>query len=83
MDADIQERDLWIENAVLLEIVALHPDHLTREELVARLEDDANTDRLVIMDAVDALKRSGLVRLTGDVIEPTFAALRAAVILRP
>lgn len=79
-----QERDLWVENVVLLEIITLHPDHLTREELVVRMEDaPSNTGRVAIMDSLQALRRSGLVRQNGDVVEPTYAALRAAAIFQP
>jgi hypothetical protein len=78
------DRDLWVEHVVLLEIVSLHPDHLTFEELIVRLEDQASdTDRTAIMDSLQALKRSGLIRFNGDVVEPTFAAVRAAAIFEP
>jgi|GEM_PF-6782955 len=40
----------------------------------------SKTDRVVVLDALNALKRSGLVRLNGKVVEPTHAALRAAAI---
>jgi hypothetical protein len=64
---------------VLTEIIILHPDHLTSEELVVRLEDGpSNTDRVAILDSLQELKRSGLTRRNGDVVEPTHAALRAA-----
>jgi hypothetical protein len=76
-----QERDLWVENAILSEIIALHPVHLTREELVVRMEDGpSETGRVAVLDSLQALKRSGLVRFTGEVVEPTYAALRAAAI---
>lgn len=67
------ESDRHVERMVLLEIVALRPDRLSPEELAVRLED--RPDRLAILDAIDALKRSGLVRLTGEIIEPTHAAV--------
>lgn len=77
-----EERDLWVENALLSEIIILHPDHLTSEELIVRMEDGpSETGRVAIIDALQALKRSGLVRITGEVVEPTYAALRAAAIL--
>lgn len=76
-----QKRDRHVQRMVLLEVVALHPDRLTPDELAVRLEDDP--DRLAIMDAIDALKRSGLVRLTGEIIEPTHAAVGAAKIFQP
>jgi hypothetical protein len=68
-----------VERTVLLEIVALHPDRLTPEELSVGLEDQP--DRLAILDAIDALKRSGLVRSTGEIIEPTHPATCMAAIL--
>jgi Fe2+ or Zn2+ uptake regulation protein len=74
---------LWVENAMLLEIIALHPDHLTDEELVVKLEDrQSETGRVAILDSLQALKRSGLTRQNGDVVEPTYAALRAAEIFQ-
>lgn len=76
-----QERDLWVENAVLLQIVTLHPDHLTRDELVVRMGDDPG--RPAILNSLEGLKRSGLIRFNGQVVEPTYAALRAIEILRP
>jgi hypothetical protein len=79
-----EARDLLIEHALLSEIVVLHPDHLTSEELVVRMEDTpGDTDSIAIRDALQALKRSGLVRFNGLVVEPTYAALRAAAILSP
>jgi Fe2+ or Zn2+ uptake regulation protein len=76
-----QRRELWLENALLSEIVALHPDRLTADELAVRMEEArSNTDRVAIEDALQALKRSGLVRLGEEVVEPTYAALRAAEI---
>lgn len=73
---------MWVENALLSEIIILHPDHLTSEELIVRMEDGpSETGRVAIIDALQALKRSGLVRITGEVVEPTYAALRAAAIL--
>lgn len=69
-----QACDRQVERMVLLEILALRQDHsrLTAEELAMRLEDQP--DRLAILDAIDSLKRCGLVRLTGEVIEPTHPA---------
>jgi hypothetical protein len=75
------ELDLRLENALLTEIVSQHPNHLTQEELVTRMEDcPTGTDRIAILDSLQELKRSGLIRLNGGVVEPTFAALRAAVV---
>ncbi len=78
-----ERRDLWIEHALLSEIIFLHPDHLTSEELVVRMEDGpSGTDPVAIMDTLQSLRRSGLVRLNGEVVEPTYAALRAAEIFQ-
>jgi hypothetical protein len=76
-----EERDLWVELSLLAEIIVLHPDHLTSEELAVRM-DSPRTDRIAILDALQALRRSGLVRLNGEVVEPTFATLRAATIFQ-
>lgn len=54
--------DRQVEQMVLLEIVALHPDRLTPEELAVRLEDQP--DRLAIIDAIDSLKRCGISQLS-------------------
>lgn len=78
-----EERDLWVEHSLLSEIIVLHPDHLTSEELVVRMEDGpSETDRIAVLDTLQALRRSGLVRLNGKVVEPTFATLRAAAIFQ-
>lgn len=74
-----QEQDRQVEHMVLLEIVALHPECLTPDELAARLE--GQPDRLAILDAIDALKRCGLVRLNGGIVEPTHPAMCMAMIL--
>lgn len=77
------ERDLWVESSLLSEIIILHPDHLTSEELVVRMEDGpSGTDRVAILDTLQALKRSGLVRFNGEVVEPTFATLQASAIFQ-
>jgi hypothetical protein len=74
------ERRLRLENSLLTEIVGLH-SHLTQEELIMRKENcPVGTDRIAILDSLHELKRSGLIRFSGEVVEPTFAALRAAEI---
>jgi hypothetical protein len=78
-----EEWDPWVEHALLSEIITLHPDHLTAEELVVRMEDGpSETGRIAILDSLQALKRSGVVRITGEVVEPTYAALRTAATLQ-
>jgi hypothetical protein len=76
-----EERDLRIEQSVLSEIIDLHPDHLSQDELILRMEDcPKGTDRIAILDTLRELKRSGLIRLNGEVVEATFPALRTAEI---
>lgn len=79
-----RERDLWVQDLVLMQIVGLHPALLTSDEMVAWLEDSPtdDIDRFEIMDAIDRLRRSGLLRQGGEVLEPTFAALCALKVLR-
>jgi hypothetical protein len=73
------ERTLRLENALLTEIVIQHPDHLTQDELILRMEGGPKgTARIAVLDSLQELKRSGLIRLNGEVVEPTFAVLRAA-----
>ncbi|HEX6688063.1 MAG TPA: hypothetical protein VF085_05300 [Solirubrobacterales bacterium] len=65
-----------------MEIIDLHPDHLTEQELTLRIgadqEDFAEVE--AIKGAIRSLGSSGLVRRIGEVIAPTHAALRAATI---
>lgn len=75
------ERSLRLENALLAEIVIQHPDHLTQDELIVRMEGGpANTTPIAVLDCLQELKRSGVIRFNGEVVEPTFAVLRAAEI---
>jgi predicted oxidoreductase len=75
-----------VEQVILEEIVEQHPARLTIAELTLRIA--ANPDDRVevetIAQAIRDLRRSGLVRYRDDeeVIEATFAALRAATLLR-
>jgi hypothetical protein len=47
------ERDLQLENALLMEIVSRHPDHLTLDELIMRMEDSPpGTGRIAVLDAL-------------------------------
>lgn len=76
-----EERELWLEKAVLLDIVTVRPRRLSHDELAMRMDDGkSQTDRQAVQDALQSLKRSGLVRLVGDVVEPTLAATCAAVL---
>jgi hypothetical protein len=72
------KRDLQIKQALLSEIITLHPDHLTPTELILWMGGgSSNADRIATLDALQVLKHSGLVRQNGEVVEPTYAALRA------
>lgn len=71
------ERHLRVEQALLSEIITL-PDRMTPDELLLWVRGTtSDADRIEILDALSALKRSGLVRQNGEVIEPTYAAIRA------
>ena len=72
-----EERSLHLEQTLLSEIITL-PDRLTPEELILWMQDKpSDSGRIEILDALLVLKRSGLVRQNGEVIEPTLAAIRA------
>lgn len=72
------------DGALLAEIVCLHPAHLTLAELELRMTADRNdAEGAAVRDSVQALKRSGLVRQNGEIVEPTYAALCAAAAFRP
>jgi hypothetical protein len=68
-----------IELAVLIEVIELHPDHLTPEELVLRLSGKRNEEE-ELNSAIRGLKDAGLLRDAGDAVAPTGAALCAAVL---
>ena len=71
-----ERRDLLVEQALLSEIITL-PDRLTPEELVRWMQDKpSDAGRIEILNALLVLKRSGLVRQNGEVLEPTHAAIR-------
>ncbi len=72
--------DLLVEQELLSEIIILHPDRLTPEELIRWMKDrPSHADRIatLTLDALLVLERSGLVRQNGKVVEPTHIALRA------
>ncbi len=80
-DGTPRERDRRLEGAILSEIVSRHPGHLTTDELVLRVADrSSGADRTAVGDRLQELKRDGLIRLNGEVVEPTHAAVRAAAI---
>jgi hypothetical protein len=72
-----------VEHGLLSEIIGLHPSHLTLDELVGKMQGgSSSTDRVAILDPLDELRSYGLIRLNGDVVEPTYAALCAAKIFQ-
>jgi hypothetical protein len=76
-DPSPEKRRLSVEQMLLSEIITL-PDRLTPEELVRWVQDKpSDAGRIEIVDALLVLKRSGLVRQNGEVLEPTHAAVRA------
>jgi hypothetical protein len=72
------EGDELVESAVLLHVLALHPTHLTLEELVRELARDpaAFPERDAIERAVRDLARAGVLHRSGELVLPTRAALR-------
>ncbi len=80
-----QERGMQVQDTVLRQIVSLHPILLTSDELVVWLKESPADymGRLEIVGAIDKLKRSGLLRQSGEVLEPTFPAHCALKVLRP
>lgn len=79
MSLDVEQ----IEHAVLAEIICLHPTHLTRSELALAMgERRERMGNHALEDSIWALKRFGLVRENGEVLEPTLTALRAAEIFQ-
>jgi hypothetical protein len=72
-----EKRRLRVEQALLSEIIAI-PDRMTPEELVRWMQDKpSDAGRIAILDALLVLKRSGLVRQNGEIVEPTRTAVRA------
>jgi hypothetical protein len=69
-----------VERVVLEEVLHLHPDHLTVQELILRLSQGRDEEEL-IEHSIRDLKGSGLLRNVADVLVPTHAAIRAAALL--
>jgi len=83
MTGKAPEKNRQVEQDLLSEIVTLHPDHLTPAELVLWMRGrTSDADRIAILDALQVLKRSGLTRQNGDVVEPTYATLCVAEIFQ-
>ncbi len=77
------EKDRQVEQDLLSEIISLDPRHLTLEEWAVKMKGgSSSTDRIAILDPLEDLQSFGLVRLNGDVVEPTYAALCFAEIFK-
>ncbi len=75
--------DEQLEHAILMEIIALHPAHPTRDELHLAMSTALEDSRgHTIDDSLWSLKRFGLVRENGNVLEPTLAAIHAAEVIQ-
>ncbi len=80
-DKTSEKDDRQVEQDLLAEIISLAPCHLTLEELIVKMKGEpSGTNRVAILDPLDELRSMGLIRLNGDVVEPTYAALCAAEI---
>lgn len=69
-----------IERVVLRAVLELNPSHLTSAELALKLAGDRDEDE-EIREAIRDLRSSGVFRPNGDVVVPTYAALRTAELL--
>jgi hypothetical protein len=71
-----------LEEAVLREIIFLHPIRLTVEELTLRIAAAPDgPDAVPAKDSIANLKRDGLIRQIDSILEPTHPALRAHELL--
>lgn len=72
------EEDARIEAAVLRQLLALHPIHLTLDEVVREIAGQDGEFRLqdAVKRAVRELTAAGLVHRSGEVVLPSRAALR-------
>ena len=70
-----------MKRAVFTEVMALHPDHLTEDELLRKLGSGrGGAEGEAMLDAIRDLQGSGLLRV-GDAVVPTYAAICAAFLL--
>jgi len=70
---------MGLEASLLDQLVTLHPDRLTTDELALTM--GSRCDRIAFDDALAGLRCAGLVRQNGDLVEPTYAALCAHELL--
>lgn len=82
---DSAKRRLDLERTTLVEVIELHPERLTIEELIVRTATNPDDFKKAdaIRQAIRDLRRSGLVRYRNDdeLVEPTHAALAAYELL--
>jgi hypothetical protein len=82
MSMSVADEDRLLEQAAFATILDLHPEHLTNSELALKVAGTQDRlDSLAVKQAIDTLRSAGLVRHGGDVVEPTHAAVHAAVLL--
>jgi hypothetical protein len=73
----VGEENGFIEHAVLMTILGLHPEHLTPSELILKVAGEQDpSEPEAILQAIRDLRGFSLLRYTGDVVEPTHAAVR-------
>jgi hypothetical protein len=79
-EGDFDRPARHLEKTILEEVIELHPERLTIEEIVGRIAVDPEAFEEVdaIRRGVRDLRRSGLLRYgTEEVVEPTHAAMAA------
>jgi hypothetical protein len=76
MRLEIEEKAA--EELVLQEVISLLPARVTVSELLLCLSSRKVMDKAGVYDAIRELRRFGLLRFSGNVLEPTLAAFRAA-----
>lgn len=74
-----QEKKMRLEAGLLEHLAELHPDRLTTDELALSM--GGLRGRIAFDDALAGLRRSGLVRRSGDLVELTHAAVNAHELL--
>lgn len=71
-----------LEHTVFMELVMLHPIHPTLDELHLVLCSRKELGRPEVEDSLWWLRRFGLVRENGEVLEPTLAAIHATEVIQ-
>ncbi len=78
----VEEEEMAVESIAFREIVGRLPARLTLVELALWLESRRrDVNKVEVQDAVRRLKQGGLIRLNGEILEPTHAAIRASELL--